>query len=298
MQLARTFLIDTASLASRLGSVTLLDSTWYPPNKSGRPEYEQRRIPSALFFDIDGVCDPASPLPHMLPSVADFSRHMAALQVSKARPVVVYDSSGLLAAARCVFTLTAFGHPDVRLLVGGLPLWVAEGRPVEAGAPPPPPPPLPEEPWALDAGMVAGLGDVRAASAAVPPGGAPAPHEPLIVDARPAPRFRGEVPEPRPGLGCGHIPGSRSVPFPTLQRPGFGPLLPPAEAREVLRSAGVDAGRPGRIILSCGSGVTAPIVWLALAEGGRRESVALYDGSFAEWGQPSLGLPIETGPAQ
>ena len=294
----RSFLIETSALASRLGSVTLLDSTWYPPGKSGRPEYEQRRIPSAQFFDVDGVCDHATPLPHMLPSAAEFSRHMAALQVTKARPVVVYDSSGLLAAARCVFTLAAFGHPDVRLLVGGLPRWTAEGRPVDVGAPPPPPPPLPEEPWALDGAMVAGLGEVRAASAAAAaaPGGAPAPHEPLVVDARPAPRFRGEAPEPRPGLGCGHIPGSRSVPFPTLQAPSFGPVLPPAEVDAALRSAGVDPARPGRIILSCGSGVTAPIVWLALAEGGRREGVAVYDGSFAEWGLPALGLPIEKGP--
>ena len=236
----------------------------------------------------------------MLPTAASFSRHMAALQVSKARPVVVYDSSGLLSAARCVFTLHAFGHPDVRLLVGGLPRWAAEGRPVETGAPPAAAAPLPEEPWALDASMVAGLDEVRAASAtaAAAPGGAPAPHEPLVVDARPAPRFRGEAPEPRPGLGCGHIPGSRRVPFPSLQAPGFGPLLPPAEADAVLRGAGVDAQRPGRIILSCGSGVTAPIVWLALAAGGRQGGVALYDGAFAEWGLPALGLPIETGPAK
>jgi thiosulfate/3-mercaptopyruvate sulfurtransferase len=254
-------------------------------------------VPTAQFFDIDGVCDPATPLPHMLPSAADFSRHMAALQVTKARPVVVYDSSGLLAAARCVFTLHAFGHPDVRVLVGGLPRWAAEGRPVETGAPPPPLAPLPEEPWALDAVLVAGLADVRAASAAraAAGGAAAAPHEPLVVDARPAPRFRGEAPEPRPGLACGHIPGSRSVPFAALQAPGFGPLLPRAEAEAVLRAAGVDPARPGRIILSCGSGVTAPIVWLALAEAGRTEGVAVYDGSFAEYGLPALGLPIATG---
>ena len=291
--------IDCATLAPRLaaGSCSLLDATWAPPGISGRPQFNARRLPGALFFDVDEVADPATSLPHMLPSAADFSRHMSALRVTKARTVVVYDAHGLLAAGRAAFTLAAFGHPDVRILLGGLPRWLEEGLPLEEGAPPPPPgAPLPEEPWDLDPSMVAGLEEVRAVSAASA-GARVAPEAPLIVDARGAARFLGEAPEPRPGLLCGHIPGSRNVPFPSVQVPGYGPLLGARDLAGVLRAAGVDPARPGRIILSCGSGVTAPIVWLALVAAGREGGVAVYDGSFAEWGLLEGGNPVAKGPA-
>ena len=123
--LSRVF-IECSALAPRLAAVTLLDATWYPPGTSGRPDFDARRLPGARFFDNDAVADPFSQLPHMLPSAADFARHMAALHVTRARPVVVYDQAGLLSAGRAAFTLAAFGHPDVRVLLGGLPRWAAE----------------------------------------------------------------------------------------------------------------------------------------------------------------------------
>jgi thiosulfate/3-mercaptopyruvate sulfurtransferase len=287
---------------------TVLDCSWLPPGTSQRALFEQRRIPTARFFDIDAVSDTASPLPHMLPSAGAFAAHMAALRVTRARPVVVYDRHGLLAAARVCWTLRAFGHPAASVLVGGLPRWEAEGRAVEAGPPPPPPPAAPAaplEPWALAPGAVRSLAQVRALSAAAvaaaPAGGALPPAAPLLVDARATARFTGEAPEPRPGLAAGHIPGSASLPFTALLEGEAArglQLAAPERLAALLAAAGVDPGRPGDIVLTCGSGVTSCVLLMALLALGRAPgSMAVYDGSFAEWGLPEAGNAIGKGPS-
>lgn len=285
-------------LAARTG-LSVLDGSWYLPTaqRDPRREWASRRIPGAEFFDIDAVSSHDTPLPHMLPSAADFGVAMAALRVSKNRPVVVYDTAGLFSAPRVVWTLRAFGHPHVYLLSGGLPKWVAEGRPLATAPPPPlsPPEDDPEE-WELDAGAVWKADAVLAAAAR----GAPrSDADPLLVDARPAGRFTGEVPEPRPGLAGGHVPGARSVPFSAVLDPAApGEFLAPGALRGVLAGAGVPVDRAGTIMLSCGSGVTACVVWAALLAAGRDRSLAatpIYDGSWTEYAQIP-GAPIARGP--
>ncbi len=293
-----------AALAARGGALapTVLDCSWLPPGRSQRDLYLQRRVPTARFFDIDAVADPATPLPHMLPHARDFARHMQGLGVSHARPVVVYDRHGLLAAARVWWTLRAFGHPAVSVLLGGFPRWESEGHAVEAGAPPPPPPEGAPEPWELAPSAVASLEQVaRLAGRPADAGGSGlAPTAPLLVDARSAPRFRGEEPEPRPGLRSGHIPGSANLPFTALLEGAAATglqLAPPARLRAALAAAGVDAARPGPLLLTCGSGVTSCVLHLALVALGRQPgTMSVYDGSFSEWGLLSQANPVAHGP--
>jgi thiosulfate/3-mercaptopyruvate sulfurtransferase len=309
MQRAAALFTECSTLAASLApsasaalAPTVLDCSWLPPGTSQRSLYEQRRIPTARFFDIDAVSDTASPLPHMLPSAQAFAQHMAALRVSQSRPVVVYDRHGLLAAARVCWTLRAFGHPAASVLVGGLPRWESEGRAVEVGPPPPAPAAAPVEPWALAPGAVRSLAQVRALSAAAAQAGAALPPTaPLLLDARATARFTGEAPEPRAGLAAGHIPGSASLPFTALLQGEAArglELAPPERLAALLQAAGVHPARPGDIVLTCGSGVTSCVLLMALLALGRAPgAMAVYDGSFAEWGLPEGGNAIGKGPS-
>jgi thiosulfate/3-mercaptopyruvate sulfurtransferase len=263
-------LITPAELAGALGRVKVVDGSWHLPS-SGRvasAEFESARIPGAVFFDIDAVADRSSGLPHMLPTPDAFDAAAGALGIGTDDPVVVYDSIGLFSAPRVWWMFRAMGHGHVRVLEGGLPRWRREGRPLEAGPARVAPAshrsrPRPE--------LVRSFEDVQTML----------DHpDAQLVDARPAPRFRGEAPEPRPGLRLGHMPGALNLPFPQVLD-GEGGLQSNESLRRELTTAGADLDRP--ITASCGSGVTAAIILLALARLGRWDA-ALYDGSWVEWG--------------
>ena len=265
-------LVTTEWLAKELGAPDLrvLDGTWHMPQleRDPRAEFAQAHIPGAAFFDIDAIADHATSLPHMLPDAATFARAVGALGVGSGDRVVIYDVRGVISAARVWWTFRAFGHDAVAVLDGGLRKWRAEGRPVESGTPAPAARPFkatprPELVRDLDA-MRANLAS-RAAQ---------------VLDARSAGRFAGTEPEPRAGLRGGHIPGSLSLPYDSLYR-ADGTLKAPDELRAALQGAGLDLARP--VVTTCGSGVTASVLALALYLAGRRD-VAVYDGSWSEWG--------------
>jgi thiosulfate/3-mercaptopyruvate sulfurtransferase len=271
-------LVSTEWLASRLGQpgMVIVDGSWYLPtlNRDPRKEYLAEHIPGAVFFDLDATSDQQSPLPHMLPTPTSFASSMRKLGIGDGAQIIVYDGIGLFSAPRIWWMLRAFGARDVVILDGGLPKWKAENRPLEDG----------EVRRAathfnarLDNTIVATMSDVQRA---LETGSA------QILDARPAERFRGEAPEPRPGLRKGHIPGSKNVPFAKLVENGR--LKPAAELVTVLDELGIEANRP--VITSCGSGVSAATLTLALTIAGRQAGT-LYDGSFAEWGLPD-GPPV------
>jgi thiosulfate/3-mercaptopyruvate sulfurtransferase len=268
---AKDIFVSTAWLAANLAraDMAVVDASWYlpPTNRDGRAEYAVRHIPGAVHFDIDTVKDQASPLPHMLPSAEAFAAAAGAMGISDDMTIIVYDGAGLFAAPRVRWMFQVMGARDVRLLQGGLPQWLAEGRPVEAGQTMPQPRVFKA---ALDAAAVASIGDIRSALDQ---------KSAQIVDARPAARFRGEAPEPRPGLASGHMPGSRSLPFDTVVLNGA--LARPDAVRAAFAEAGVDLTQP--VITTCGSGVSAAILSLALETAGVKAQ-ALYDGSWAEWG--------------
>ena len=276
------FFISTEALAAKLGSPTLrlVDASWYLPamNRNATAEYEAVRIPGAVRFDIDAVADTSIPLPHMLPSAAAFAEAVGAMGISETDEIVVYDGAGLFSAPRVWWTFRLFGATNVRILDGGLPKWKAEGRPLDTAAPAAPNAAI----FAakLDAARVVNLHDVV---------GILAEGSATVVDARPAERFRGDAPEPRPGVRAGHMPGAKSVPASTVVADGR--LADEATLRAAF--AEVDLAKP--IVTSCGSGVTAAILWLALETlGTPRARLALYDGSWSEWGVAE-GTAVVTG---
>ncbi|MGV1014564.1 MAG: 3-mercaptopyruvate sulfurtransferase [Methyloceanibacter sp.] len=279
----KTWLTETDELARELDApdLVIIDATWHMPGegKDARAEYLEEHIPGALFFDIDEIADTKSPLPHMLPPPEKFSSRMRSMGIGDGSRIVVYDRHGIFSAARVWWTFRVMGVDDVSVLNGGLPKWKREGRPVESGEPP-----LRTTRHFTarrNADLVRDLSDVKAL---LKDGSAE------LVDARPADRFSGKAPEPRPGLRAGHIPGAHNVPFATLLT-AEGTLKSPRELEELFRKAGVDLQKP--VVTSCGSGISAGLAALALTELGHRRT-AVYDGSWAEWGADQ-SLPIETG---
>ena len=262
-------LISTADLAARLGDPRLkvIDVSWHMDGRDGRSEYGQERVPGAVFFDIDEVSDPSTDLPHMLPTAVAFAEAAGALGIAETDTIVVYDSLGLFSAARVWWMFRLMGASDVRVLDGGLPKWRAEGRPTETGALVAPTPATFAATMKTDA-----VADLPAILSAIT-------GDAQILDARAAARFTGEAPEPRAGLRSGHMPGALNIPFKSVLTED-GLLRRGDDLAAVFRKAGVDFDRP--LITSCGSGVTAAVLTLALAE--LSVDSRLYDGSWTEWG--------------
>jgi thiosulfate/3-mercaptopyruvate sulfurtransferase len=277
-------LVSTSWLASHLKDPDLrvIDASWYMPadNRDARAEYEAAHIPGARFFDIDEISDHRSELPHMVPPVEKFMSRMRAMGVGDGHQVVVYDGAGLFSAARVWWLFRLMGKTDVAVLDGGFPKWRAEGHPVEDM-----PPVIRDRHMTVQRQnhLVKDVTQVARAAKLKD-------HE--IIDARAAERFRGEVEEPREGLRSGHIPGSRNLPFGELLKDD-GTMKDTDALKAAFEAAGVDLKKPA--ITSCGSGVTAAILSLALERIGKTDH-AVYDGSWSEWGMYD-DLPIATGEA-
>jgi thiosulfate/3-mercaptopyruvate sulfurtransferase len=276
------WLVSTEWLAAHLSDADLavVDGSWYLPaqKRDGFAEYQAAHIPGAVYFDIDEISDHGAGLPHMLPPPETFALHMRRLGIGDGMKIVAYDGAGVYSAARVWWTFRAFGARDVFVLAGGLPKWRAEGRPVESGMATRAPADFTAS---LNRAMVA---DIERVESTLASGAA------QVVDVRPAARFRGEAPEPRTGVRSGHMPGSRNVPFTGLIADGS--LAAPEAIKKALADGGVDPDKP--VITSCGSGVTAAILWLALEEIGKPPQ-ALYDGSWSDWGSRD-DKRVATGP--
>ena len=276
-------LVSTQWLAEHMRdkNVKILDATFKLPGITPLPkeDYERAHIPGAHFFDVDAVADHGSDLPHMFPDAEQFGRDVGALGVSNADTVVLYDSGSWVAAPRAWWMFLAFGHDKVRVLDGGLKKWMAEGHAVQGGNILPVPAAFKAS---FDARRVRSLAQMKANLAS---------KAEQVVDARAADRFEGRAAEPRPGLRGGHIPGSRNLPYNGLIDPATGVMKPLDELRAAFSAAGIDLQKP--IATSCGSGVSAAVLTLALYRLGI-ENPALYDGSWSEWGLPD-GPPAATG---
>ena len=278
-------LVTTDWLADHLNDpkIKIIDATYKMPGVTPLPadDFLAAHIPGAGFFDVNAIADRNDLRPHMYPSAEQYARYVGALGISSGDTVVAYDAGGWVAAPRAWWMFLSFGHLDVKVLDGGLQKWKAEGRPVESGAVTPRSAKFEAK---LDPGFVRNkeqlLGNLET-------------RKEQVVDARPRPRFEGTVVEPWPGRRSGHIPGSRNVPYAELFDAKTGAMKPLEELRKAFSGAGVDLAKP--IVTSCGSGVSALVLTLALYRLGVRGS-ALYDGSWAEWGLPD-GPPLATGSA-
>jgi thiosulfate/3-mercaptopyruvate sulfurtransferase len=272
-------LVSTEWLAEHLKDVRVVDASWYMPDDKREPakEFEQAHIPGAVFFDIDGIADRSSGLPHMMPTPGEFSKAVGALGIGDGETVVVYDGTGLFSAPRVWWSLNAMGHNTVKVLDGGFPKWKREGRAIETGPAHPKAKfftAIPKPDLVRNFDTVMDI--VRDGSA-------------QMVDARSASRFTAEEPEPRAGVRGGHMPGAINVHYRKLIAED-GTLRPPAELQAAFCHVNLD--KP--VVTTCGSGLTAAILMLALTEIGKRE-VALYDGSWTEWGSRPEA-PVVRGP--
>jgi thiosulfate/3-mercaptopyruvate sulfurtransferase len=278
-------LVSTDWLAAHLDDpkVRIIDASYKMPGVLPLPadDFLAAHIPGAVFFNVNTIADPNDPRPHMFPSAEQFARDVSALGISSDDTVVAYDAGAWVAAPRAWWMFLAFGHPNVKVLDGGLKKWKAEARAVDSGA------------------VTRGVGKFKAR---LDPSYVRSKEQLLgnlqtkkeqLVDARPRPRFEGTVEEPWPGRRSGHIPGSRNVPYAELFDAGTGAMKSLPELRKAFAGAGIDMTRP--IVTTCGSGVSALVLTLALYRLGVR-GTALYDGSWAEWGLPG-GPPVATGPA-
>lgn len=275
------FVVDADWLEANLKKpgLSVVDASWYLPaqKRDGRGEYQAGHIPGAVFFDQDAVVDPDSNLPHTLPGPELFARFAGSMGISADDTIVVHDGPGLFSAPRVWWMFRIMGAKDVRVLAGGLDRWKAEGRPVTTEATKVAPCVFEAD---FQAARVASLAEMRA----IVEGG-----EAQVADARPAGRFAGSDPEPRQGVRSGHMPGARNVPATALAENGE--LLPLDRLKGVLAGAGVDLSKP--VVTSCGSGVTAAAITLALESLGHTEN-RLYDGSWTEWGGRD-DTPVVTG---
>ncbi len=265
-------LVSTGWLADAIGTqdLRLLDATLFLPGdpRDARAEYGAGHIAGARFMDLDGLSDPGSALPHMMPPAPAFAEAMEALGISGDDRIVIYDNSPLHSAARAWWMLRACGATRVAILDGGMQKWLAEGRPVTGDVPP-----LVRGRFAARPGT-ARFVDKSAVQAIL------REESHGIVDARSAARFTGEAPEPRAGLASGHVPGSANLPQDRLFAPDNS-FLAPHRLAEVFADAGVDLSRP--LVTTCGSGITAAVLAFAAHLIGK-DDVSLYDGSWAEWG--------------
>ncbi|OLE48381.1 MAG: 3-mercaptopyruvate sulfurtransferase [Candidatus Rokubacteria bacterium 13_1_20CM_2_69_58] len=265
-------LVTTGWLVANLGrrNLRVVDGSWHMRGlgREAFEEFVEAHVPGAVFFDIDEIADLSTPLPHMLPSAGKFAERVGRLGITNADGVVVYDTRGVVSAARVWWTFRAFGHGRVAVLDGGLPKWRAEGRPVESGLPAPR---RRRYTARLRRSLVRDLEQMRANLAR---------RREQVLDARSHGRFVGTEPEPRPGLRAGHIPDSLNLPYERLYARD-GTLLGPGELRRAFEAAGVDLDRP--VVTTCGSGITASVLALGLHLLGRNR-VAVYDGSWTEWG--------------
>lgn len=266
-------IISTGALAELLTTssrVAVLNASWHMPSeqRDAKKEHAKGHIPGAVFFDIDAVSDTSSPYPHMLPDAEAFEKAVSAMGIDNDSDIVVYDSAGLFSAARVWWMFRVFGHKKVRVLDGGLPKWEAENRPLEPGI-------VKCRPATFKASfhpaLVRSFDQMKTNLVT---------DREQVVDARSAGRFGGTEPEPRPGLRSGHIKGSFNVPFRECTNPPHHTLKPKEELRAVFKSHGVISAKP--LVATCGSGVTACVVALALYEIGHK-TVAVYDGAWAEW---------------
>lgn len=278
-------LVSTDWLGAHLDApgVVVVDASYHLPHmrRDAAAEYQASHLPGAVFFDIDGIKDHDNPLPHMVPPPGEFAEAMEALGISNTDHVVAYDTHGLMSAGRAWWMLRLFGHDRVSVLDGGLPKWRQEKRQLAAGA-------VRRPKGRFAAGfrpsLLRTLPQMTANLTS---------HRDIVVDARAAGRFEGTVPEPRAGLRGGHIPGSRNLPYDRLLDPVTKTMLSPERIRALFAQGGIDRNAP--IVCSCGSGVTATVLALALHVAGKTDA-AIYDGSWSEWGAAAY-TPVATGPA-